>query len=61
MYRTFDLRSLAAFRIGLGLLIIADLAMRSTFIFQHYTDQGVLPRYAVLLKFFGGHNTGHST
>ena len=52
MYRTFDLRSLAAFRIGLGLLIIADLAMRSTFIFQHYTDQGVLPRYAVLLKFW---------
>lgn len=52
MYRTFDLRSLALFRIGLGFLIIIDLMMRATFLVQHYTDQGVLPRYAVLLKFW---------
>ncbi len=42
-----DLRSLAAFRIGLALLIIADLARRSTDLVAHYTDQGILPRAAL--------------
>lgn len=39
-----DLRSLALFRIGLGLLILADLAIRSTDLAAHYTDAGLLPR-----------------
>ncbi|MGI8861087.1 MAG: HTTM domain-containing protein [Rubrobacteraceae bacterium] len=39
-----DLRSLAAFRIVLGLLVLADLALRATDFHAHYTDAGVLPR-----------------
>ncbi|HET7273488.1 MAG TPA: HTTM domain-containing protein [Rubrobacter sp.] len=39
-----DLRSLALFRIVLGLLVLADLANRATDLFAHYTDAGVLPR-----------------
>ena len=52
MVRTFDLRSFAVFRMGLGILIILDLFTRSTFLVQHYTDQGLLPRYALLQKFW---------
>ena len=52
MVRTFDLRSLAVFRMGLGALIIIDLFTRATFLVQHYTDQGLLPRYALLQKFW---------
>jgi hypothetical protein len=43
-----DLRSLALFRIGLGLLILADLAIRSTDLVAHYTDAGLLPRAQVV-------------
>ena len=39
-----DLRSMALFRILLGLLIIADLAGRVPNFRAHYTDEGVLPR-----------------
>src|SRR5215204_111479 len=39
-----DLRSLAAFRIVLALLVLADLAGKSTDLYAHYTDRGVLPR-----------------
>ena len=39
-----DLRSLAAFRIVLALLVLADLAGRSTDLYAHYTDRGILPR-----------------
>ncbi len=39
-----DLRSLALMRIGYGLLILADLAVRSTALTAHYTDLGALPR-----------------
>jgi hypothetical protein len=39
-----DLRSLAAFRIVLGLLVLADLANRATDLSAHYADAGVLPR-----------------
>ena len=39
-----DLRSLAVFRIVLALLVLADLAIRATDLYQHYTDAGVLPR-----------------
>ncbi|MBW4486337.1 MAG: DUF393 domain-containing protein [Trichocoleus desertorum ATA4-8-CV12] len=39
-----DLRSLAVFRIGLALLILTDLIIRSGDLVAHYTDAGVLPR-----------------
>ena len=39
-----DLRSLAALRICLGLVILADLASRSRHLVAHYTDLGVAPR-----------------
>ena len=41
-----DLRALAAFRIGLGALLLADLARRSRSLTAFYTDDGVLPRRA---------------
>src|SRR5579883_378117 len=41
-----DLRSLAALRIGLALLILVDLYRRSWDLAAHYTDAGVLPREA---------------
>lgn len=40
----FDLRSLAAFRICLGLLILFDLLDRGPDIRAHYTDEGLFPR-----------------
>ncbi|QLG50499.1 HTTM domain-containing protein [Natrinema halophilum] len=42
-----DTRALAAFRIALGLLLIADLAARSRNLGAFYTDSGVLPRTAL--------------
>ena len=50
IYRRFgiDTRSLAAFRISLGLLILADLALRSRNLRAFYTDFGVLPRSAFI-------------
>jgi hypothetical protein len=39
-----DLRSLAVFRVVLGLLVLADLAGRVTDLRAHYTDAGILPR-----------------
>jgi predicted DCC family thiol-disulfide oxidoreductase YuxK len=39
-----DLRSLAAFRVGLGLALLFDLFGRSRDLEAHYTDTGVLPR-----------------
>lgn len=43
-----DLRSLAAFRIGLAVLILLDLGDRARDLRAHYTDWGVLPRGALL-------------
>ncbi len=43
-----DLRSLAAFRIVLALLVLADLANRLSDLFAHYADAGVLPRTALV-------------
>jgi predicted DCC family thiol-disulfide oxidoreductase YuxK len=40
----FDLRSLAALRIAVALLIIGDLISRSRDLVAHYTDFGVVPR-----------------
>src|SRR5215210_6313213 len=39
-----DLRSLAVFRIVLALLALADVTIRATDLYQHYTDAGVLSR-----------------
>jgi hypothetical protein len=41
-----DGRSLAAFRIGIGVLVLADLWTRSSALEQHYSDSGILPREA---------------
>jgi predicted DCC family thiol-disulfide oxidoreductase YuxK len=43
----FDLRSLALFRIGLSLVILADLIIRFGDLTAHYSDAGVLPRAAL--------------
>lgn len=42
-----DLRSLALVRIGLGLLLLTDLAFRWPDLVAHYSDSGVLPRVAL--------------
>ena len=39
-----DTRSLALFRVGLALLLLADLATRAPFLTAFYTDRGVMPR-----------------
>ncbi len=44
---SIDLRSLALFRMGLGLLLLADLIDRARDLRVHYTDWGVAPRYAI--------------
>ena len=46
---SLDLRSLAAFRIGLAIIVLSDLAIRSTALVAHYTDHGALPRSLALL------------
>ena len=47
---SIDRRSLAAFRVGLALLLIVDLINRIPYIRDHYTDAGVLPREVVRAK-----------
>jgi hypothetical protein len=42
-----DRRALAALRVSLGLLLLADLLLRSRALVAHYTDRGVLPRMAL--------------
>lgn len=44
-----DLRSLAALRIGVALLILYDLSQRSRDLVAHYIDFGQIPR-AVAIK-----------
>ncbi len=39
-----DPRSLAVTRIGLGLVLLADLGSRLMLVREHYTDAGILPR-----------------
>ena len=46
-----DLRALAAFRIGLGTLLLADIARRARWLTAFYTDDGVLPRRAFLADY----------
>ena len=61
---TLDVRSLAVFRMGFGLILLADLAIRAQALTAHYTDSGVFPREVAshfgpgpsffLLHFLGG-------
>lgn len=44
---TVDTRALAALRIALGAILLADLASRSTDLVAFYTDSGVVPRSAL--------------
>jgi hypothetical protein len=46
-----DRRALAAFRVALGTLVIADLALRSRDLVAFYTDAGVLPRSALFADY----------
>ena len=39
-----DLRSLALFRVGLGLVVLIDILLRWRDLVAHYTDAGILPR-----------------
>ena len=48
---TLDRRALAVFRVGLALLVLADLAHRCLDFREHYTDFGLLPRGALLSRF----------
>ena len=48
-----DARALAAFRIAVGLLVVADLALRSRNLVAFYTDRGVLPREALFADYTG--------
>jgi len=41
---SIDLRAMAAFRVALGFLILADLYIRATNLVDFYTDDGVMPR-----------------
>ena len=41
------MRSLALLRVGLDLLVIIDLVQRSFDLKAHYTDLGILPRWAL--------------
>ncbi|HUY87672.1 MAG TPA: HTTM domain-containing protein [Pirellulales bacterium] len=43
-----DVRSLAAFRIGVATMLLVDLACRAVDLVDHYTDRGVFPRAARL-------------
>jgi hypothetical protein len=45
----FDLRSLAALRVAVAVLIIGDLISRSRDLEAHYTDFGVVPRSVIAL------------
>ena len=46
-----DLRSLAFFRVCLGLVLFADLISRSSDLAVHYTDWGLLPRGVLIDEF----------
>jgi hypothetical protein len=46
-----DLRALAALRIALALLLLCDLGSRCQWLRAHYSDDGVLPRQALLERY----------
>lgn len=43
-----DLRSLALFRVAIACVLLSDLAVRAGDLVAHYTDDGVLPRSALI-------------
>jgi Vitamin K-dependent gamma-carboxylase len=47
---SLDIRSLALFRISLGLCLLSDLIWRLPFIADFYTDEGLLPRVEAFRK-----------
>jgi predicted DCC family thiol-disulfide oxidoreductase YuxK len=49
-YLTIDARSLGLFRIGLGLLLLLDLARRLPHIGTFYTNAGLLPNHTMLWR-----------
>ena len=49
-YLTIDARSLGLFRIGLGLLLLVDLARRFPHVGTLYTNMGLLPNHTVLWR-----------
>lgn len=51
-----DIRSLALFRIGLGLILLGDLFLRLQDLNAHYTDDGVLPRDVLIANLIGSWN-----
>ena len=53
LHKTFsiDLRSLAVFRISIGIILIIDLVIRAQSLTAHYSDLGVLPRDAFFSRF----------
>ena len=51
-----DRRALAAFRVGLALVLLADLARRTPDVAAFYTDSGVLPR-SLLGTLYPGYET----
>lgn len=48
-----DSRTLAAFRIAVGCVLLVDLAIRATDLGTMYTDQGMFPRADVLRRYTG--------
>lgn len=44
---SLDLRSLSLFRVALASIVLADLALRSRYLVEHYSDGGVFPRSAL--------------
>ncbi len=46
-----DLRSLAGLRIGLAVILLCDLACRCQWLKAHYSDEGILPRRALLERY----------
>jgi hypothetical protein len=46
-----DVRSLAVFRVALALLLLSDLWLRSADLLAHYSDDGILPRWALVEQF----------
>lgn len=62
---TLNLRSLAAMRVAVAICVLIDLAIRSTDLVAHYTDQGILPlellfRYGWLPEYFSFYQLGNS-
>ena len=50
---SLDLRSVALFRIALGLCVVADILTRIPQIDEFYTDRGVMPREAIFGAWHG--------